>query len=76
MFASPVSLLHSTPVPTLHSTSQSNNDFQSMGNNCGTHDFLQEYGIIDPESFVLQNGTQENSYVTLINAIHPERNRG
>eukprot|EP00957_Ditylum_brightwellii_P022426 1692210-Ditylum_brightwellii.AAC.1 len=67
MFASPVPTLHSTPVPMLHSSSQSNSDFQNIGSNGGIHDFLQEYGIIVPEYFVLQNGTKEKPYVTLVN---------
>eukprot|EP00957_Ditylum_brightwellii_P113305 8639802-Ditylum_brightwellii.AAC.1 len=41
----PYKKMFASPVPTLHSSSQSNSDFQSIGSNGGTHDFLQEYGI-------------------------------
>eukprot|EP00957_Ditylum_brightwellii_P028547 2156680-Ditylum_brightwellii.AAC.1 len=68
--------MFTSPVPMFHLSSQSNSDFQSIESNGGTHDFLQEYGIVNPESFVLQNGTKENPYVTLVDAIHPDRNGG
>eukprot|EP00957_Ditylum_brightwellii_P023838 1798521-Ditylum_brightwellii.AAC.1 len=72
----PYKKMFAPPVPTLYSSSQPNSDFQSIGSNGGTHDFLQEYVIINSESFVLQIGTKENPYVTLVDAIHPERNGG
>eukprot|EP00957_Ditylum_brightwellii_P107074 8169744-Ditylum_brightwellii.AAC.1 len=72
----PYKKMFASPIPRLNSSSQYNSDFQSIGSNGGTHDFLQEYGIVNLEYFVLQNGTKENLHVTLVNAIYPERNGG
>eukprot|EP00957_Ditylum_brightwellii_P028417 2145728-Ditylum_brightwellii.AAC.1 len=38
------------------------------------HDVLQDYGIDDPECFILQNGTKANPFVTFVDSTYPERN--
>eukprot|EP00957_Ditylum_brightwellii_P190605 14509803-Ditylum_brightwellii.AAC.1 len=38
--------------------------------------FYKEYGIVNPEAFILQNGTKTNLFVTFVNTQHPERNGG
>eukprot|EP00957_Ditylum_brightwellii_P152097 11580444-Ditylum_brightwellii.AAC.1 len=36
----------------------------------------REYGIVNPEAFILQNGTKTNPFVTFVNTQHLERNDG
>eukprot|EP00957_Ditylum_brightwellii_P148259 11287992-Ditylum_brightwellii.AAC.1 len=64
-----------TSPMTMHcSTPKSPSDLYSVSISAVHRDILQEYDMIDPESYVLQNRTKSNPFVTFVDCHHPERN--
>eukprot|EP00957_Ditylum_brightwellii_P036852 2790542-Ditylum_brightwellii.AAC.1 len=51
-------------------------DFSSVASSISRCDILQDYGVSNPESFILQDGTKSNPIVTFVNSVFPERNGG
>eukprot|EP00957_Ditylum_brightwellii_P004870 370928-Ditylum_brightwellii.AAC.1 len=58
------------------STPKSPGDLYSVASSSVHRDIPQEYDVIDPESFVIQNGTKSDPFVTFVDCHHPERNSG
>eukprot|EP00957_Ditylum_brightwellii_P187138 14253309-Ditylum_brightwellii.AAC.1 len=65
-----------SPMTMPCSTSKSPGDLYSVASSSVHRDILQEYDVIDSESFVLQNRTKFNPFVTFVDCHHPERNGG
>eukprot|EP00957_Ditylum_brightwellii_P182048 13869265-Ditylum_brightwellii.AAC.1 len=51
-------------------------DFHSVASGISSHNILQDYGVSNRKSFILQDGTKSNPNVTFVNSEFPERNGG
>eukprot|EP00957_Ditylum_brightwellii_P007860 594981-Ditylum_brightwellii.AAC.1 len=78
---SPANKKIASPLPSsdFHSVSSDglgHGDFHSGSSVSLFPDFIQDYGIDDPKSFILWNGTKAHPFTTFVDSSCPEKNGG